>query len=101
MSGISVKRLMALGVSGLLALTMAAGCSGGGDTSSNTSKTPGNSQGGDPSSAVVEKPAMDLKGRVIEVRMFGGLETFTEEDGAYYNIVKETEEKYKFTFNFV
>lgn len=101
MSGISVKRLMALGVSGLLALTMAAGCSGGGDTSSNTSKTPGNSQGGDPSSTVVEKPAMDLKGRVIEVRMFGRLETFTEEDGAYYNSVKETEEKYKCTFNFV
>ena len=100
MSGISVKRLMALGVSGLLALTMAAGCGGGGDTSSNTSKTP-NSQGGDPSSTVVEKPAMDLKGRVIEVRMFGGLETFTEEDGAYYNSVKETEEKYKCTFNFV
>lgn len=48
MSGISVKRLMALGVSGLLALTMAAGCSGGGDTSSNTSKTPGNSQGSPP-----------------------------------------------------
>ena len=34
---------------------------------------------------------MDLKGRVIEVRMFGGLETFTEEDGAYYNSVKETD----------
>lgn len=103
MSGISVKRLMALGMSGLMALVMAAGCSGGGDTSSTTSGSSNNNpSGGDQtSSTVVEKPGMDLGGRVIEVRMFGGLETFTDEEGNYYASVKETEEKYKCTFNFV